>query len=141
VDRHALEAAFDVARELGVELDEQKLARIIDAYLDTIDERRQRKTPEEIALGKLSEVSYLVSHAAAGARETGDWQSVYDLIFDGDDCLAVRSREIADDVGWSFPRYVDPDAGYQEDAEAWIAALDEFWSNLNSDVTMVAMGR
>jgi hypothetical protein len=140
LNRIALESAMEAARRLGVELDEDRLSVIVEAYLDDLERQRNAETPEEAALRQLDEVADQVNSAVEVAGETEDWQPVYDLIFDGDGCLAERAREIADDLGMSFPAYVDPDTTYREDSEAWIWALGKFRSRLVDDIGMTAAG-
>lgn len=140
MNRTALEAAREAARSRGIELDEDHLSAIIEAYLDDLERQRNAETPEEAALRQLDELSDQVNSAVEVAGETEDWQPVYDLIFDGDGCIAARAREIADEVGMSFPSYVDPDTTYREDSEAWIWAFEELRSRLMNDIGMGAAG-
>lgn len=140
MNRNALEAARAAASSRGIELDEDHVSAIVEAYLDDLERQRNAETPEEAALRQLDELSDQVNSAVEAAGETEDWQPVYDLIFDGDECLAVRSRLIAEEVGMNFPSYVDPDTTYREDSEAWIWAFEELRSRLMNDIGMGTAG-
>lgn len=57
------------------------------------------------------------------AAENLSWEEKYDLIFCKE--LSIKCFEIAKSLGEKID-YYDPDTSYQEDAEAFISAVNEY---------------
>lgn len=136
MDMKALEAAHQAAERMRIDVGISALSYIIGVYEEAVERQEKSIAPENMPHEELETITYDLNEAIKTACSTDDWSPVYDRIFCEEGCYAVRTREIGADLGIDFPRYLDPDASYRDDVEAWVAAFDEFKASIGDEATI-----
>lgn len=148
-----------MARQQGVELSSGKLMLILGSFLESSGYetsgsaagKAEEVDPEHAKRMKLFEgysrlrsirasIEKAKEHADCVENADGEpykdlYEFLYDLLFDGDDCIAHQVRTVLADMERTFPDYYDPDTTYKEDALAYMGALDELIESFKNEVS------
>ncbi len=88
---------------------------------------------------KLGGIAALVDRLLAAARTEDevdrdqDFEAIHEAILSGKpESIAERTKEALAVGGFVFPDYVDPDASYEEDVQAWVKAFREIRSQVEA---------
>jgi hypothetical protein len=140
ISQKALDAAWETARQNGVEISPGQLLDVLKTFVHANEQNHDDEAESSVGPDIVRIISGFASlvairqtiietqiAAALLPAEDGDWQYklLYDHLFEGDDCAAVKIRASLSRMGRDFIEYYDPDTTYKEDSEAYIAALDE----------------
>lgn len=155
IKSEAIEAAREMARQQGVEISDGQLMLVLGAFIQASDlsinapaaADDRYSDPEYAARMKLcsghaalvsirKQIAEIETKADALPEEEGDWhyELLFDYLFDGNDSVADKVREVLSEMDRSLVDYYDPDTTYKEDSLAYIGAIDDTIESLRKEI-------